>query len=50
MSSSIGKLSFNDLHEVKKDIQVQIVKDKGVRRHSIISDAVLLAPPSKTSK
>ena len=48
--SPIGKLSFNDLHEVKKDIQVQIVKDKAFRRHSIISDAVLLAPPSKTSK
>jgi branched-chain amino acid transport system substrate-binding protein len=48
--SPIGKLSFNDLHEVKKDIQVQIVKDKAFRRHSIISDAVLLAPPSKASK
>lgn len=48
--SPIGKLSFNDLHEVKKDIQVQIVKDKAFRRHSIISDAVLLAPPSKSSK
>lgn len=43
----IGKLEFNDLHEVKKDIQVQIVKDKAFRRHSIISDAVLLAPPTK---
>jgi branched-chain amino acid transport system substrate-binding protein len=48
--SPIGKLSFNDLHEVKKDIQVQIVKDKAFRRHSIISDAVLLAPPSKGSQ
>jgi len=43
----IGKLAFNDLHEVKKDIQVQVVKDKTFRRHSVISDAVLLAPPSK---
>jgi branched-chain amino acid transport system substrate-binding protein len=43
----IGKLAFNDLHEVKKDIQVQIVKDKAFRRHSIISDPVLLAPPTK---
>lgn len=48
--SPIGKLSFNDLHEVKKDIQVQIVKDKAFHRHSVISDAVLLAPPSKSSK
>lgn len=44
----IGKLTFNDLHEVKKDVQVQVVKDKAFRRHSTISDAVLLAPPSKT--
>ena len=48
--SPIGKLSFNDLHEVKKDIQVQIVKDKAFHRYSVISDAVLLAPPSKSSK
>lgn len=43
----IGKLSFNDLHEIKKDIQVQIVKDKAFHRYSVISDPVLLAPPSK---
>jgi branched-chain amino acid transport system substrate-binding protein len=43
----LGKLSFNDLHEVKKDIQVQIVKDKAFRHHSVISDPILLAPPSK---
>jgi branched-chain amino acid transport system substrate-binding protein len=48
--SPIGKLGFNDLHEVKKDLQVQVVKDKAFHRHSIISDAVLLAPPSKASK
>jgi branched-chain amino acid transport system substrate-binding protein len=45
----IGKLAFNDLHEVKKDMQVQIVKDKTLRRHSVISDPVLLAPPSKSA-
>lgn len=43
----IGQLSFNDLHEVKKDIQVQVIKDKAFRRHSVISDPVLLAPPTK---
>lgn len=43
----IGKFAFNDLHEVRKDIQVQIVKDKAFRRHSVISDPVLLAPPTK---
>jgi len=44
----IGKLSFNDLHEVNKDIQVQIVKDKAFHRHSVLNDPVLLAPPSRT--
>lgn len=43
----IGKLSFNDLHEVNKNVQVQIVKDKAFHRHSIISDPALLAPPSR---
>ncbi|MGH8808021.1 MAG: ABC transporter substrate-binding protein [Noviherbaspirillum sp.] len=45
----IGKLAFNDLHEVKKDVQVQIVKDKAFRRHSVISGP-LLSPPSKPAK
>lgn len=45
----IGKLSFNDLHEVKKDVQVQIIKDKAFRRHSVISGP-LLSPPSKPAK
>ena len=48
--SPIGKLAFNDLHEVKKDVQVQIVKDKAFHRHSVISDPVLLAPPTKAAK
>lgn len=43
----IGKLTFNNLNEVAKDIQVQVVKDKAFRRHSVISDPVLLAPPTK---
>ncbi len=45
--SPIGKLGFNDLHEVKKDVQVQVVKGKTFHRHSVISDPVLLAPPTK---
>ena len=46
-STPIGTLTFNDLHEVKKDIQVQVVKGKAFHRHSVISDPVLLAPPTK---
>ena len=45
----IGKLAFNDLHEVKKDVQVQVIKDKAFHRHSVISGP-LLAPPSKPAK
>jgi branched-chain amino acid transport system substrate-binding protein len=46
-STPIGGFTFNNLNEVAKDIQVQVVKDKTFRRHSVISDAVLLAPPTK---
>jgi branched-chain amino acid transport system substrate-binding protein len=46
-NTPIGTLSFNDLHEVKKDIQVQIVKGNAFHRYAIISDAGLLTPPSK---
>lgn len=45
----IGKLSFNDLHEVNKDVQVQVVKDKAFRRYAVISDPVYLAAPTKAS-
>ncbi len=43
----IGLLSFNDLHEVKKDVQVQVVRGKEFHRHTVISDPELLAPPGK---
>jgi branched-chain amino acid transport system substrate-binding protein len=43
----IGVITFNDLHEVNKDVQVQVVKGKAFHRHSVISDPVLLAPPTK---
>jgi branched-chain amino acid transport system substrate-binding protein len=46
-ATPIGRFTFNNLNEVAKDIQVQVVKDKAFRRHSVISDAVLLAPPTK---
>lgn len=46
-TTPIGKFTFNSLNEVAKDIQVQVVKEKTFRRHSVISDPVLLAPPTK---
>ena len=45
--ASTGAISFNDLGEVQKDVQVQIVKNGNWHRHSIISDPDLLAPPTK---
>ena len=45
----VGKLTFNDLHEVNKDVQVQIVKDRAFRRFAVISDPVFLAAPTKAS-
>lgn len=45
----IGRLTFNDLHEVKKDVQVQVVKDKAFHRYSVISGPMLV-PPSKPVK
>jgi branched-chain amino acid transport system substrate-binding protein len=45
MEASTGVISFNDLGEVRKDVQVQVVKDGAFHRHSVISDAKLLAPP-----
>lgn len=45
--ASTGTISFNNLGEVIKDVQVQIVKNGQFRHHSVISDTALLAPPSK---
>ena len=41
-------MAFLELKNVQKTYgQVQVVKDKAFRRHSVISDAVLLAPPTR---
>ena len=47
VESATGQISFNSLGEVRKDVQVQIVKDGLWRRHSVIDDSDLLAPPSE---
>ncbi len=47
LEASTGTISFNDLGEVRKDVQIQVVKDGAWHRHSVISDPELLAPPSK---
>ena len=45
LSASTGEISFNSLGEVRKAVQVQVVRDGKWRHHSVITDAELLAPP-----
>ena len=47
LQASTGTISFNPLGEVQKDVQVQMVQDGAWRRHSVISDPELLAPPAE---
>ena len=45
VDASTGHISFNALGEVKKDVQIQVVKNGAWRHYAVISDPVLLAPP-----
>ncbi|MCW7506193.1 ABC transporter substrate-binding protein, partial [Leptospira paudalimensis] len=45
--TAIGKLSFNSLGEVKKAVQVQVVKDANFHRYGVIDDLQFLTPPEK---
>jgi branched-chain amino acid transport system substrate-binding protein len=45
LEASTGRISFNQLGEVQKDVQVQVVEDGAFHRHSVIHDPDLLAPP-----
>ena len=47
VDASTGHISFNALGEVKKDVQIQVVKDGVWRHYAVISDPVLLAPPEE---
>ncbi len=47
VDASTGHISFNGLGEVRKDVQVQIVKDGNWRHYAVISDPALLAPPEE---
>ncbi|MFK5978239.1 MAG: ABC transporter substrate-binding protein [Rhizobiaceae bacterium] len=47
LKASTGDISFNALGEVRKFVQVQVVKDGNWHHHSIIDDVELLTPPSK---
>ena len=45
--ASTGSISFNDLGEVQKNVQVQVVRGGDFHYHSEIRDQVLLAPPTR---
>jgi branched-chain amino acid transport system substrate-binding protein len=47
LTASTGQISFNQLGEVLKFVQVQVVKNGEWHHHSVIDDAVLLAPPAQ---
>ena len=47
VDASTGHISFNALGEVRKDVQIQVVKDGAWRHYAVISDPVLLAPPEE---
>jgi branched-chain amino acid transport system substrate-binding protein len=47
IDASTGHISFNGLGEVRKDVQVQIVRGGNWHHYAVISDPVLLAPPEE---
>ncbi|MDH3594740.1 MAG: ABC transporter substrate-binding protein, partial [Rhodospirillales bacterium] len=47
LSASTGEISFNALGEVRKAVQVQVVRGGEWHRHSVIDDPALLAPPAE---
>ena len=47
LKASTGLIKFNRLGEVKKPVQVQVVKEGRWHRYAVIDDPELLAPPDK---
>jgi branched-chain amino acid transport system substrate-binding protein len=47
VTASTGTISFNDLGEVTKNVQVQIVKDGEWHHFAVIDDLDILTPPNK---
>jgi branched-chain amino acid transport system substrate-binding protein len=47
VQTATGVIEFNDLGEIKKNVQAQVIKDGKFRHFAVIEDPVLLAPPSK---
>ena len=47
INAATGNISFNKLGEVRKSVQVQVVRDGGWHHFAVISDPMLLAPPEE---
>jgi len=47
LTASTGRIKFNNLGEVLKAVQVQVVKDGNWHHYAVIDDPKLLAPPVK---
>ena len=47
VQTATGVIEFNDLGEIKKNVQAQVIKDGKFRHFAVIEDPVLLAPPTK---
>lgn len=47
LPTATGLITFNDLGEIAKNVQVQVIKDGKFRHLAVIDDPVLLAPPTK---
>ena len=47
INAATGNISFNKLGEVRKSVQVQVVRDGSWHHFAVISDPVLLAPPEE---
>lgn len=45
--TATGVITFNELGEIAKNVQAQIIKDGKFRHFAVIEDPVLLAPPTK---
>jgi branched-chain amino acid transport system substrate-binding protein len=45
--AATGTIVFNELGEIAKDVQAQIIRDGRFRHFAVLHDPVLLAPPTK---
>ena len=47
LPTATGHITFNELGEIQKIVQAQVVKDGAYRHYAVIDDPELLAPPSQ---